>query len=84
MIWGAEPHLSFLIFISKCNKRLATISVASAIVASTALGSAQPTYASSGGQDSNQNDEVSYMGNTKNPKNVIFLGHKRMRLKEKS
>lgn len=57
----------------KIFNRLATISVASAIVAGTALGSAQPTYASGGGQDSNQNDEVSYMGNTKNPKNVIFL-----------
>lgn len=37
----------------KIFNRLATISVASAIVAGTALGSAQPTYASGGGQDSN-------------------------------
>ncbi|WP_436854672.1 alkaline phosphatase [Staphylococcus caeli] len=57
----------------KIFNRLATISVASAIVAGTALGSAQPTFASGGGETANQDDNVSYMGNTKNPKNVIFL-----------
>ncbi|MEJ7452125.1 alkaline phosphatase [Staphylococcus xylosus] len=56
----------------KIFNKLATVSVASAIVMGSVLGSAQSTYASAGGHAPKEND-VSYMGNTKNPKNVIFL-----------
>ncbi|RIP37426.1 alkaline phosphatase [Staphylococcus gallinarum] len=57
----------------KFYNKLATVSITSAIVMGSILGSTQSTYASSAGNPSKQSNEVSYMGNTKNPKNVIFL-----------
>ncbi|SUM34565.1 alkaline phosphatase [Staphylococcus gallinarum] len=57
----------------KFYNKLATVSVTSAIVMGSVLGNAQSTFASSGGNSSDQPADVSYMGNTKNPKNVIFL-----------
>ncbi|MEB7039426.1 alkaline phosphatase [Staphylococcus gallinarum] len=57
----------------KFYNKLATVSVTSAIVMGSVLGNAQSTFASSGGNSSDQPVDVSYMGNTKNPKNVIFL-----------
>lgn len=57
----------------KLFNKLATVTVASAIVVGSALGNVQPTYASGNGKASNDTPDVSYMGNTKNPKNVIFL-----------
>lgn len=55
------------------HNKLATVSIASAIFVGSALGNTPTTYASSGGQAPTNNEDVSYMGNTKNPKNVIFL-----------
>ncbi|MDG0843554.1 alkaline phosphatase [Staphylococcus equorum] len=57
----------------KILNKLATVTVASAIVVGSALGNVQSTYASGNGKASNDAPDVSYMGNTKNPKNVIFL-----------
>ncbi|KKI53158.1 MAG: alkaline phosphatase [Staphylococcus equorum] len=57
----------------KLFNKLATVTVASAIVVGSALGNVQPTYASGNGKASNDTPDVSYMGNTENPKNVIFL-----------
>src|SRR5699024_886753 len=56
----------------KLFNKLATVTVASVIVVGSVFGSVQPTQASSNGKASAESD-VSYMGNTKNPKNVIFL-----------
>lgn len=57
----------------KLLNKLATVTVASAIVVGSALGNVQSTYASGDGKASNDTPDVSYMGNTENPKNVIFL-----------
>ena len=57
----------------KLFNKLATVTVASAIVVGSALGNVQSTYASGDGKASNDTPDVSYMGNTENPKNVIFL-----------
>src|SRR5699024_1727525 len=60
----------------KILNKLATATIAGTIIAGSSLGSVQGTYAAGKkdeSKDSNQNADVAYMGNTKNPKNVIFL-----------
>lgn len=46
----------------KFYNKLATVSVTSAIVMGSVLGNAQSTFASSGGNSSDQPADVSYMG----------------------
>lgn len=60
----------------KMSGKFMKISLASTMLASAILGAAQPTYASGKGKDSEaqkKQDNVAMYGNTKNPKNVIFL-----------
>ena len=60
----------------KILNKLATVTIAGTIIAGSSLGSGQGIYAAGKkdeSKDSNQNSDVAYMGNTKNPKNVIFL-----------
>lgn len=60
----------------KILNKLAIATIAGTIIAGSSLGSGQGIYASGKKdetKDSNQNSDVAYMGNTKNPKNVIFL-----------
>ncbi|MGX0528987.1 alkaline phosphatase [Staphylococcus cohnii] len=60
----------------KILNKLAIATIAGTINVGSSLGSGQGIYASGKKdetKDSNQNSDVAYMGNTKNPKNVIFL-----------
>ncbi|WP_251517824.1 MULTISPECIES: alkaline phosphatase [Staphylococcus] len=57
----------------KMYKKFATASLTSAIVLGSAFGGAQTIHASAGGQAPGNDSDVTYMGNTKNPKNVIFM-----------
>lgn len=56
----------------KFLNKLATTSIASSILASSLVGISNVSYASGSGNGPTQSD-VTYMGNTENPKNIIFM-----------
>ena len=56
----------------KFLNKLATTSIASSILASSLVGISNVSYASGSGNGPAQSD-VTYMGNTENPKNIIFM-----------
>ncbi|PTH59154.1 alkaline phosphatase [Staphylococcus agnetis] len=53
--------------------KLTKVSLASSLIASSILGVSQATYAKAQSKQNQAQDKVAMYGNTKNPKNVIFM-----------
>ncbi|KFE42148.1 alkaline phosphatase [Staphylococcus agnetis] len=53
--------------------KLTKVSLASSLIASSILGVSQSTYAKAQSKQNQAQDKVAMYGNTKNPKNVIFM-----------